>query len=347
MSAIRGVAKPMLFLAAIVIFILAVQLMKDGALGLVPFFRESFLASTPANSLGFGWLFAYVVMSGSPVAAAALAFFDTGLIDALSAFLMITGSRMGASFVVLFLGFLFVLRGRSRTDSLEMGLLSLAITGSTHIISLAVGLPLLQVRAVQSIRLGLPAGFDASLTDALVQFSLLIQTVLPRWSLFIAGLGLIAISFSLFERCLPSMTIKESQVGHISQLVYRPWVMLALGALLTLLSMSVSITLGILVPLSARGFVRRENVIPYIMGANITTFIDTLLVALLLTEPMAFTIVLVEMFSVAIVSVLILFAAYRPYERGMLAFVGWSTASNRNLALTLGALILIPLLLLL
>ena len=56
------------------------------------------------------------------------------------------------------------------------------------------------------------------------------------------------------------------------------------GALVTLLTLSVSVSLSVLVPLNHRGYVRRENVIPYIMGAGITTFVDTLLAALLLTQ---------------------------------------------------------------
>ena len=63
----------------------------------------------------------------------------------------------------------------------------------------------------------------------------------------------------------------------MARILYRPVVTFLLGALVTLLTMSVSLSLSILVPLSMRGYVRRENVIPYVMGANITTFIDTLI----------------------------------------------------------------------
>jgi Na+/phosphate symporter len=133
----------------------------------------------------------------------------------------------------------------------------------------------------------------------------------------------------------------------MSRLVYRPAVMFGLGALVTLVSMSVSVSLSILVPLSSRGFVRRENVIPYIMGANITTFIDTLLAAVLLNNPDAFTIVLVEMFSVSLVSMLILSTIYSSYLHRMLKFNLQVTSSNRNLAVFMLLLLLIPVILLL
>ena len=141
------------------------------------------------------------------------------------------------------------------------------------------------------------------------------------------------------------MTIKESQVGRMSRLVYRPWVMFCLGAAITLISMSVSISLSILVPLSSRGFVRRENVIPYIMGANITTFIDTLLASVLLGNPAAFTIVLAEMISITTVSIIILTTIQYRYERLVLTFVAWVTARQRNLAFFMAVIFVVPIIL--
>ena len=173
------------------------------------------------------------------------------------------------------------------------------------------------------------------------------RSFLPEWSLFIVGMVVIMGSFSLFDRCLPQMSIKESQVGRVSRMVYRPWVMFLLGAGVTMISMSVSVSLSILVPLSNRGFVRRENVIPYIMGANITTFIDTLLAAVLLSNHAAFTVVLVEMFTIALVSGIILLTFYRRYEHAMLVSVSWITQNSRNLAFFMIAIFAIPIILLL
>jgi hypothetical protein len=81
------------------------------------------------------------------------------------------------------------------------------------------------------------------------------------------------------------------------------------------------------------------------MGANITTFIDTLLAAVLLDNPPAFTIVFVEMTSITIVSVIILSTFYHRYERGMLDFVTWVTARNRNLATFMLVIFITPILL--
>lgn len=345
-TAVRRLGKIGLFVVSLFLFILAITLMKEGSHELAPLVRDRFHVTNPINSLGFGWLFAYIVMSGSPVAAASLAFFDAGVIDQLSTFTMITGSRLGASFIVLFIGFIYVLRGRNRATSLSMGLLSLIVTIFTFLTAMVVGLLILASGWMDGVQLQTGAML-ASVTDVI--FDPIVTwfvALLPSWALFVIGFAIIMVSFNLFDKCLPQMSLKESQVGRVSRLVYRPWVMFVLGASITLISMSVSVSLSILVPLSQRGFIRRENVIPYIMGANITTFIDTLLAAVLLNNPQAFTVVLVQMISIAVVSFFILATFYRRYEIAMLNLVNSIMTNDRNLAIFMVTILIIPILLL-
>lgn len=340
-------SKIALFISSLYLFVVSITLMKDGARGVAPLVRNFFAVTNAANCLGFGWLFAYTIMSGSPVAAASLTFFDAGVVDKLGAFAMITGSRLGAGFIVLFIGFLYVLRGRDRATSLSMGLISLTVTITTYLPGFFLGALILRAGWMDRVQLRSGA-LLRSIIDRIVEpVTGPLVSLLPNWAVFLLGLGIILLSFNLFDKCLPQMTIKESQVGWLSRLVYRPVVMFALGALVTMISMSVSLSLSILVPLSARGFVRRENVIPYIMGANITTFIDTLLAAVLLNNPPAFTIVYVGMFSISIVSLAILLTAYPHYLRGVLGFVSWVTEANRNLAIFMAAIFVVPIVLML
>jgi solute carrier family 34 (sodium-dependent phosphate cotransporter) len=339
--------KIVLFLASLYLFMLAITLMKEGARSVAPLVRNLLEVTSAANALGFGWLFAYGIMSGSPVAAAALTFFDAGVVDKLGAFAMITGSRLGASFLVLLIGFLYVLRGRDRATSLSMGLLSLAVTATTYLPSLLLGAVLLRTGLLDGVQLQSGGLLYSVVEQAVGPVSGMAVSLLPSWAVFLLGLGVIWFSFNLFDKCLPQMTIKESQLGWMSRLVYRPWVMFLLGALITVVSMSVSLSLSILVPLSARGFVRRENVIPYIMGANVTTFVDTLLAAVLLDNPAAFTLVFIQMFCITVVSLIILATVYRPFERGMLKFVAWVTVRNRNLVLFMAVLFMVPIALML
>jgi Na+/phosphate symporter len=336
-----------LFLASLYLFVLAIALMKDGARGIAPLVQSLVAVGNPVNALGFGWLFAYTIMSGSPVAAAALTFFDAGLVDKLGAFAMIIGSRLGASFIVLFIGFLYIMRGRNRATSLSMGLLSLTVTATTYIPALFLGAVILRLGLLDAVQLRSGVLLHSAIDLVVEPVAGVATGLLPSWGVFVVGLGVILVSFHLFDKCLPQMALKESHFGWMSRLVYRPWVMFALGALITLISMSVSLSLSILVPLSARGFVRRENVVPYIMGANITTFIDTLLAAVLLGNPPAFTIVLVGTVSISVVSMVILALGYRRYLQGMLGLVTVVADNNRNLAIFMLAVLAIPLILVL
>lgn len=339
--------KIVLFYFSLVLFILAIYLMKEGAYSLVPFVRDMLKVSSPINGLGFGWISAYLIMSGSPIAAATLTFLDVGALDATSAFAMIIGSRFGASFIVLFIGFIYVLRGRNRATSLSMGLLSLTVTQITFTAGLLVGVPILKNGWVDHIQYENEIAMVSIIDGVYDPIVTLISSWLPTWLVFVVGLGIILISFSLFDKSLPQMTLKQSQMGRLARLIFKPWVMFILGGFITMISMSVSVSLGLLVPLSQRGYIRRENVIPYIMGANITTFVDTLFAALLLNNPQALTIVLVGMISIAIVSMILLLTIYESFNRYLLIFVDMITEDNRKLMVYMLAIFIVPILLML
>lgn len=336
-----------LAILSLYLFILAIQLMKDGARTMAPYIRELFEVDNPVNSLGFGWVSAYVILSGSPVAAIALAFLDAEVISQLEALTMISGSRLGASFIVLFVGFLYVLRGHERLTGLSVGLLSFIITAFLHLPGLAIGYLVLASGVTDPIQI-YGGGSLSSLTDALYGPILrLVIEHLPGWLTFLGGIGVIVVSFGLLDRALPKLKLESTEFGAIPRLIYRPIVMFLMGLIVTAISMSVSVSLTILVPLSARGYVRSENAVAYIMGANVSTFIDTLLVALLLNNPMATTVVLVQMLSITVVSLAVLMLVYGPYERVTLRLTSFIVHSNRNLIAFAVVILMVPIILML
>jgi hypothetical protein len=69
--------------AALFLFVLALQLMKNGAGEVAPSIRENALFENGASTLGAGWLGAYLVLSGSPIAAVSLGLFSGGAITKL------------------------------------------------------------------------------------------------------------------------------------------------------------------------------------------------------------------------------------------------------------------------
>ena len=327
---------------SIALFILAIQLMKEGASVVAPYVQGWLDVDNAANSLGFGWLSAYIILSGSPVAAVALAFYDAGIIAQFGAVTMISGSRLGASFIVLFIGFIYVLRGHERLTGLSMGLLSFIITALLHLPGLGISYLMLAHNMIDPIRLQGGAAFT-SLVDML--YGPIVRLVIenaPGWLAFVIGVAIILVSFNLLDRALPELHLESTQFGAVSRVIYRPIVMFLMGLVVTALSMSVSISLSILVPLSARGYIKSENAIAYIMGANVSTFIDTLLIALLLNNPLATAVVLVQMLSISIVSLFVLVLLYRPYQRFVLHLTSLIAGSTRNLFIFAAFILVTP-----
>lgn len=337
-----------LFVASLMLFILGLETMRTGARGLAPLITGLLRVSNPINGLGFGWLFAYAVMSGSPVAAASLTFFDAGLIDQVSAYAMITGSRLGASLVVLLIGVIYMLRGHERLASLTTGVLALSVTASIYLPALPLGYLMMTSGVLDGLIPLNPRGSVLSVIDVVFGPPVaLASRLLPEWMVFLLGLGVIIASFNLLDRALPNFSLKESAFGQVARLLYRPIVTFSLGFGLTLLTMSVSVSLGLLVPLSARGYIRRENLVPYIMGCNISTFIDTLIAGLLLGNPKAAIIVLAEMLSILIISLIVLLFFFPTYERIVLRFVVGVTRTRKRLVVFLIAIFVLPIVLLL
>jgi solute carrier family 34 (sodium-dependent phosphate cotransporter) len=329
-------------------FVLALQLLKQGAKVYGGQIVEFLQITSATNSLGFGWLLAYVFLSGSPVAAIAVSFFAGGTISSLQAFTMITGSRLGASFIVLFVGFVYYLRGHQRSASVAIGVLALLTTAAIYVPALALGYWLLTSGALDTLQMS-PDTPVSSIIDAIYGpiLDLIKRWSVPGWLEFLGGIGALLLAFNLLDRALPEMNAERSSFQRIGQLVYRPMAMFILGAAVTSITLSVSVSLSILVPLSAKGLVRRENTLPYIMGANITTFIDTLVAALIQGGPQAFTIVLVEMVSVTILSLLTLLLFYRSFERAILRLQELILHDNRTLGAFLCIMLIVPLVLLL
>lgn len=335
-----------LAVGGLALFVLSLQLLRSGAAQLTPLLERLDVTGL-RQSIGFGWLGAYVMLSGSPVAAISLTLFSSGAITDVGTLGMLTGSRLGASFIVLLVGFLYHLRGQRRVASVAIGVLAFLVTATIYLPALALGVIMLRQGWIDGMRLPqIPDAFNSILNRIFDPVVSWITVVLPGWGVFVVGVGVLLIAFKLFDSVLPEVNPETSRFGNLAQSVYRPWIMFLVGAGFTTITLSVSVSLTLLVPLASRGYIRRENVIPYMLGANITTFIDTLVASFLVGEPRAYTVVLNQMICVAIFSLLALFLAYRPYQRSMNQLLDRILSSPTSLAIFVLCTVGIPLVLL-
>jgi solute carrier family 34 (sodium-dependent phosphate cotransporter) len=338
------VHKFLLFVPAMYLFILAVQIMKAGATAIGPQIQGQFPFANGVSTLGFGWLGAYFVLSGSPVAASAISLFGAGTLTKLQTFTMLSGSRLGASFIVLLTGFLYALRNRNdrnRTEPIGMGIQALTMTALVYIPGMMIGYTIIKVGLLDGVSLHATDQLEAALSTVWGPIVDRVEAVVPDALLFLVGLLVILASFKLLDRVLPRVSGDSTAAKRASWLKH-PWTMFALGCIVATLTLSVSVALTVLIPLAVKGYVRRDEALPYIMGANITTLADTLVVAMLQRDPAAAQIVLAEAIGVTIVSLAVLAFWYQPVKRSVIRLDDYLVASNRRLLAFVAVLFVLP-----
>ena len=146
-------------------------------------------------------------------------------------------------------------------------------------------------------------------TDALDSF-------LPGLLVFVAGAAVLLLAFAVFERALPRLEGEAEGIRRRLDILNRRPLMFLMGVIITLTTLSVAVSLTVLVPLALRGYVRREHIIPYVLGANIATFVDTLAAGVLVGGEAAVAVVLAQVASTAVVAVVVLTVLYQALPDG-------------------------------
>jgi sodium-dependent phosphate cotransporter len=329
------------FVVAIFLFVLAIQLMKSGADALAPNLHGSFPVDNAVSTLGLGWIGAYLVLSGSPVAAVALSLFSARAISELQAFSMLSGSRMGASFIVLLVGFLYAIKSKNRRESTGMGVLALSLTAVVYIPAMLLGYAILESGLISGVHWTASAEVQGVIEQIWGPVLDLVRGDLPGWSLFPLGLVVILVSFKLLDRVLPQIDADRAALGR-TRWLKRPWPMFLLGCVVALLTLSVSVALTVMVPLAAKGYIDRREAMPYIMGANFTTLADTLVAAMILGRPEGVQVVLAQAIAVAMITLVFLLFLYRPLQRWIMRFDEWFVSSPQRMVGFVAGLFVLP-----
>jgi solute carrier family 34 (sodium-dependent phosphate cotransporter) len=335
--------------AALFVFIGALQLMKTGASSLSILQEGGFLVRNAGSTLGLGWLGALLVLSGSPVAATSLTLVAAGeqsvsanAFSELQGFTMLTGSRLGAAFVVLVTAAIFALRAPDgqRKAPVTCAMFALFATAMIYVPAAFLGAGLLRWDTFRSVELSLP-GQLIDLID-LVYGPLLdrAETYSPAL-VFLGGLACLLLAFKLIDTVLPTLDADSLQSSRGSWLT-RKWPMFFLGCAVALVTMSISVALTVLVPLVAKRYVKVDHVLPYILGANITTLGDTMFAAFTLDSPAAVRIVLAEVIATSVLSVFLLAFFYPQILKAMWHLQVLGGKSARRLAVFTALLFLIP-----
>ena len=348
--ALRALGWTVRLLFAMFLFVGALQLMRLGAASLDILQTGGFLVRNPGSTLGLGWLGALLVLSGSPIAATSLTLVAAGeqvaegaqRFTEMQGFTMLTGSRLGAAFVVLLTAAIYTFRSNDgdRKKPVSTAVMALCTTAVIYVPSAAIGALLLNWGPFSGLELQFPAQFS-DLIDLVYGPILDRVGEWPSAILFFGGLGVLLLSFKAIDPVLPQMDEGGMEGARLAWLK-RKWPMFGLGCLVALVTMSVSVALTLLVPLVAKGYAKREHILPYIMGANITTLGDTMLAAFALDSPATVRIVLAQIIASTIVSLVILIFFYPQFRSGIWRFQRQMIKNRTRLAAFTAALFLVP-----
>lgn len=328
----------------ICLFLFAVQLLGTATAAAAPTLERIFarVLVGDLSALGLSWLGAYALGNGSVIAALSLSLLTADLVSPSQAFLMIAGSRLGSAAIVVFVGALDYLQRKdySLQHSVGMGLLVFLLTHSIYLPATLVGylaLPALRppVRAVS-------ADWTLGARDPAMMDSLAVGVTTrlgPLLSVFFA-VALLLGSLHLFDRLLERVdtsTLRDRFFDHFE----RTWVAFAIGLFVTGVSTSVAFSLGVIVPLYNRGYVERDELVPYVLGANLGTLFDTLLVALVLDSPVGVSLV-VELLAVATLLTVGVLAVHSRYTQLVAAVDERLHTDRRVFVVFVLSLLLVP-----
>ncbi|TMT87930.1 sodium:phosphate symporter [Haloterrigena sp. H1] len=299
MSNQSSLSLPAQVLGTVVLFLFAIQLLGSAVETLSPVLKRLLeqIIVGDRSALGVSWIASYVLANGSVVAALSLTLFRSELIVSSQLFLMVIGSRLGGAAIVLFIGAFDYLNEEleSVSESVRLGLLTFLLTYSVYLPVLVIGYVLLPVVESWGVSNPVIAGeigiadrlvpeTDVNVPDLVPVFTEGIISAVGAVVAFLLALGLIFLSMRLFDRTLDGVDKQRLRERYVKRLNDK-WTSFTIGLVFTGLTMSVAFSLGVIVPLYNRGHIKRHEIIPYVLGANIGTLVDTLIIAVALNIP--------------------------------------------------------------
>ncbi|MEF8884582.1 MAG: sodium:phosphate symporter [Haloarculaceae archaeon] len=306
----------------IILFLFAVQLLGTATDAARPLIERALgrVVLDDGSALGLSWLSTYVLTNGSVVAALAVSLLRSGIVSASEAFLMVTGSRLGGAAVVVLVGALDYLQDRHRrtlSEGTSLGLLTFLVSFTVYLPVTALGFVVLTT--YRSELFAATRGLDLPVRSLhyLESVTGAVTRTLGPGNTLVVALALLFGSLWLFDHVLEQVET-ETVRTYVFRHFERRWTAFGIGLLLTGVTTSVAFSLGVVVPLYNRQFVRREEITPYILGANVGTLFDTLVVAFVLETAVGVAIVLLVV-GLATLCTLVALVGYEPYAAAVYA----------------------------
>ncbi|MFC7202292.1 sodium:phosphate symporter [Haloferax namakaokahaiae] len=349
LARLREVARPLgALVVGVAAFLLSIRLLSGASAALSPSLVPVLdrVVMGPLSALGASWLATYPVLNGTAIAALSMVLYTEALVTPLELFLMICGSRFGSVTIVLLVGSVEYVRQRdvSLRDAMWFGVLSFLVTWSVYLPVTALGYVTLAPLTPRLSAMASRFTLEFAALDSLEPFIERIVETLGPLGAGLVALGLLLGSLRLFDSAFDAVDVEQVR-DSLARHGRNHWFLFAIGFVVTALSTSVAFSLGVVVPLSVRGYVERDELLPYILGANVGTLIDTVAIAIVLDEPVGLAVVL---FTAALATLVatVFVVAYPWYEAAIETIFETAVETRRHFLAFLGLLVALPLVLL-
>ncbi|OEK05922.1 Na/Pi symporter [Roseivirga misakiensis] len=278
-----------LFLLAVGLFLLAIELVSGSVLMLGKESVESILlvTSNPFIGLFIGLLATALLQSSSTVTAMTVAIVASGSLSLSNAIPIVMGANIGTTLTSTLVSLSFITNRNEFRKAISAG----TIHDFFNIFTVLIVFPLeyyyglLGYCATQLTSLIGGGGNGTGILNGSVEIGYsritdFLLGVLPQNVIsVIIGLVLLFISIKFLSSVIYSQLIGRSK-DRLKKYVFKdPYRSFGWGTLITASVQSSSITTSLIVPLVASGKVKLNNAFPFIMGANIGTTITALLAA--------------------------------------------------------------------
>ena len=298
----KNILKLMFFLY---LFILSIELIKKTSLFLAPDVKTFLLQElNPVKAMSLGWFVTTIVQSSGAVGSVVATFVGNDLISLPIAVYILIGASLGTAITALIIS--LITESKQRRDfrhGFEIGLCYSIYSALLVIIAFFLEF---FFKFFSKTSLFLASYFDfeglflkmPNIIEIIT--SPIINPIFERNHklivLLIAFVGLIIALRYLGKSIIKVLGGEENAKNFINRFFDSKYKAYFIGLVLTAIVFSSSITIGLLVPLAVARLISLRKAIPFILGADLGTFTDLILVSLIIGKTnalaVAFTVML-------------------------------------------------------
>jgi len=273
------------------LFIASIELIKNASFSLAEHLNiilSSLIQNNPFKAVSLGWLITGVAQSSGITSFVTATFAGNNILPITTALFVIMGTGIGATVTALIISLLS--RGKKKRDfrhGFEIAsvaviynlLLVIILFLLEYFFKIFTKLTVYLSISIKSTQLTMPI---PNLVNIITYpITSLLNLIPSEIIVLILSLFILAFSLKYFSQSILELFGEDKTKEFINKYFKNKYKAFLIGLLLTSLFFSSAITIGLMVPLAVTRLINLKKAIPFLLGAEVGTFTDTLLASLI------------------------------------------------------------------